>query len=336
MKKFTSIILAILLLTTISAALSVESGAVTYVSDGVFDYAVESEDTYMLYRYHGSDDEVVLPEYYNGKRIVGIRGYCFKDSTITSVTIPDSYTTIGELAFNGCRNISEIVVPSGIESIGNMAFANCESLETIDFSSAENLTSLPYALCLNDASLNHIILPESVSAIGESAFEGCGFTSLAVGGSVKTVGERAFANCADLSDLKLTQGLETIGAEAFYGDSSVDGVLIPSSVTSIGDDAFAPMAGGSGFELDYYTGSYAQTYCEENGIENAVGHMLGDVDGNESVDINDVTYLQIGLVGRITLTPDEKIKADVNFDDNTTIRDATLIQMFIARIITEF
>ena len=331
MKKMISVVLSLALLFTAAGVFALQASAVTYISDENFDYAVGSDDTYLLFRYKGNADSLELPTQYNGKSIEGIMSYCFNGKTLSSVTIPEGYSSIGELAFYNCTNLAEITLPSSVTAIGDMAFAGCSSLTKLDMSDATSLEAVPFSICFGDSGLNEVVLSDGIVSIEETAFKNTGLTSVALGKNIKSIGGGAFQGCTNLENVYLNKGLESIGARAFYGDTSLKKLYIPSSVNSIGEDAFAPMTDNDELNIFVYLNSYAQRFFIDNNI---TAYIIGDCDFNEDVDINDATCLQRALIG----LGDIRIPgiADVNRDGDTSIRDVTLIQMYVAQIIDNF
>ena len=131
---------------------------------------------------------------------------------ITSATIGDCVTSIGNNAFNECGGLLFINIPSGVTSIGNYAFSRCTSLTSID-------------------------IPNGVTSIGNSAFSGCSsLTSINIPSGVTSIGNYAFYRCSGLTDATINGG--SIGNYAFSGCSSLTNITIPSGVTSIGNYAF--------------------------------------------------------------------------------------------------
>ena len=120
---------------------------------------VESGDAYAVSVYKGDGGAVVIPDSYEGKPVVAIADHAFDAMlsndganvtgilNITSITIPDSVTSIGESAFAKCLKMESIQLGSGVKSIGESAFQYCDSLKKIE-------------------------IPASVSDIGERAFRG--------------------------------------------------------------------------------------------------------------------------------------------------------------------
>ena len=93
---------------------------------------------------------------------------------VTSITIPEGVTSIGEEAFWQCYNLKNIILPKGVESIGNNAFAGCTSLEKIN-------------------------IPKGVKRIGDNAFAGChSLEKINIPKGVESIGNNAFAGCTSL------------------------------------------------------------------------------------------------------------------------------------------
>src|SRR5574344_114788 len=133
----------------------------------------------------------------------------FSENQLTSVTIPNSVTSIGDFAFSN-NQLTSVTIPDSVTSIGNYAFAN------------NQLTS--------------VTIPNSVTSIGESAFESNQLTSVTIPDSVTSIGDYAFSN-NQLTSVTIPDRVTSIGMSAF-SENQLTSVTIPNSVTSIGEDAF--------------------------------------------------------------------------------------------------
>ncbi len=353
-KKLISILLSAVMIAAVISGSAFGASAVTTVTEGDWVYAVNSGDTYLLYSYKGSDTSLKLPSLLYGKAVVGIYSGCFSGSSVESVTIPHTYFSIGDMAFNNCTKLSSVNLPGGLTSLGNMAFAGCTSLESVDFTYVQELTEIPYAAFSGCASLAGVRLPAKIATIGESAFENSGLASIVIPESVTTLEENAFSGCAllesitlpstlvsipdgafsgctSLTGIDLPNTLETIGASAFENISSLGTVFIPESVSSIGANAFYPEAVQGKVTLTCYGGTYAEDYCKDNFVASYVvlDRLSGDANLDGELNIMDVTYIQKYCLGLNTMSYRAQALADVNGDGEITIRDATAIQLIL-------
>jgi len=136
-------------------------------------------------------------------------------SSITSVTISDGVTSIGNYAFYNCSSMTSVTIPNSVTSIGERAFFRCSSLTSVT-------------------------IGNSVTSIEDYAFEWCSsLTSVTIPNSVTSIGEGAFLGCSSLTSVTIPNSVTSIGSSAFYGCSSLTSVTIPNSVTSIVEYAFA-------------------------------------------------------------------------------------------------
>ncbi|MDR0524137.1 MAG: InlB B-repeat-containing protein [Candidatus Methanoplasma sp.] len=191
---------------------------------------------------------VVIPEYYDGMRVVSIADEGFKDCLIASVSIPETVVSMGESAFDGCTNLESVRIPSGVTVIPLCAFLYCESLESVEF--LGNVTEIGES-AFEGCGIRSITLPDTVESIGGWAFQYADFlTSVTLPAGLKSIGELAFANCMSLENITLPDGLESIGEEAFLNCECLTEMYIPASVTTMDARVFKGCDSG----LHLYTG----------------------------------------------------------------------------------
>ena len=223
-------------------------------------------------------------------------------SGLTSVTIPNSVTSIGLSVFANCSSLSTVTIPNSVTSIGNYAFGGCSSLTSIEipnsvtsigsnaFSNVLNIayngtaTGAPWgAKCINgycdgylvysdesktniagcSVSAIEIVIPNTVTSIGNNAFKGCSsLTSVTIPSSVKSIGEAAFdcsisnvwgelvsaLNSVYISDLNAWCEISFSSTSAnplYYGHNLylngnlVTDIVIPESISHIENYAFS-------------------------------------------------------------------------------------------------
>jgi len=192
----------------------------------------------------------------------------FLCKSLTSLTIPNSVTTIGVNAFRGpilqldnrsphfyvednvlfTADKKQLVayystqtsysIPNSVTSIGDSAFSFCERLTTLTIpDSVVSIGDSAFSWC---KSLTSLTIPDSVTSISNGAFYKCKhLTSLTIPNSVTSIGDSAFWDCSSLTSLTIPNSVISIGDSAFEYCSSLASLTIPSSVTSIGDSAFS-------------------------------------------------------------------------------------------------
>lgn len=129
------------------------------------------ETTGTITGYVESDTVVVIPSKINGFTVETIGHAAFFNSAVTSVTIPDSVTSISDEAFINCPKLTNISIPNSVTYIGFSAFSSCTSLKSITLPSS--LSFISGALFLGCSQLTTIHIPVSVTSIGNNAFADC-------------------------------------------------------------------------------------------------------------------------------------------------------------------
>ena len=250
---------------------------------------------------------------------------------LTSIEIPNGVTSIGDEAFYNCTGLTSIEIPNGVTSIGNEVFNNCTGLTSVVI--PNSVTSIGYKAFCNCTGLMSVIIPNNVTSVGRYAFSDCsGMTSVTIPNSVTSIGEYAFYNCTGLtavhirdisfwcaiafedyfsnplcyardlylSETKITElvipnSVTSIGNYAFAGCSGLTSVTIPNSVTSIESHAFASCTGLTSVTIPNSVtniGSYSFSGCFGllsvtigNSVTNIENYAFSDCFGLLSVTI---------------------------------------------------
>ena len=226
-------------------------------------------------KYNGNDAVVNIPSEINGTPVTTIGNAAFRDSSVTSVTIPASVTEIGANAFAGCTNLtsvtyggdwSNLTIQSGNPAVEDAA-KDAANEQLFDFEFILNntavivtnykyngaaadvtipsrykgkpVTTIGHAAFFNSA-VTSVTIPDSVTSISDEAFINCPkLTNISIPNSVTYIGFSAFSSCTSLKSITLPSSLSFISGFLFSGCSQLTTIHIPVSVTSIGNNAFA-------------------------------------------------------------------------------------------------
>lgn len=248
-------------------------------------------------KYNGNDAVVNIPSEINGTPVTTIGNAAFRDSSVTSVTIPASVTEIGANAFAGCTNLTSVNYAGDWRNLtiqsGNPAVEDAVNAQLFDFeftpdntavivkrykgtaadvtipsrSQGKPVTMIDHA-AFHGSSVTSVTIPDSVTSIHDSAFGFCSqLTNISIPNSVTAIGSFAFEYCTSLKSITLPSSLSTIQSYAFCNCGNLKTIRIPVSVTSIENHAFA---GCPSSMTVTYPGSKKQWDAITKGINNDV------------------------------------------------------------------
>lgn len=168
-------------------------------------------------------------------------------NSMTSVTIPNSVTTIGKQAFYICSGLTSITIPQSVTTIEEQAFEGSSTGLTSIIVAGDNpkYDSRDNCNAIIEKATNTLILgckhtkiPNNITTIGRSAFDGCyDLKDITIPNSVTTIGRSAFWECKNLTSITIPNSVTTIGINAFAG-AGLTSITIPASVKEINEHAF--------------------------------------------------------------------------------------------------
>ena len=368
------------------------------ISDGSFDYSVDYQTREVtITGYLGDSSDLVIPATYNNKPIVAIDEEVFSgDFDLTTVKFEEGseLATIGNKAFYNCDSLETIELPATVTEIGESAFEECVALTSVVYSGTSfslgngafsgciklvdfdttKVTAFG-SNCLQGTAITSAVIATDITSINEGVFKDCvALTSVVIPSTVTEIGNGAFANCSSatfeypatssvalgndaflnckkfdgLSNAKLTAvgdnclkgtavtsiyvkpEVASIGVEAFKDCSNLVSLFVGGKYTTVGEGCLDNANADLVVFSDY--ASYTNILADSKGITN---YIIGDANQDKNLNIKDATYIQLSLARYITLDEVAEKCADANIDSIKNIRDATHIQGYLAKYYDE-
>ncbi len=249
MKKTFSVLLALVIILTAIPLTGITSYAET---SGDWEYFIYSDNVVAIKKYNGTATEFTIPSEIDGHVVRSILGSAFSFCTsLTSITIPDSVTSIGYQAFYGCTSLTSVTIGNSVETIERHAFENCTSLERFNVKNTNNYFSSQDGVLFKRLLINNqkelymypynkqgdYSIPNDVISIGASAFDGCkGLTGITIPDNVTSIGDSAFSRCTSLTSITIPNSITVV--DGFRSCSSLKEVIIGKNVSEISSSAF--------------------------------------------------------------------------------------------------
>lgn len=184
-KWFAPVLLIVVMLCICWTSALADEERETFTSED-YEYALLDDGTVEITKHLGynktffNSNTLFVPDTLDGKKVTTIGNSAFAWSSLRSITIPNSVTSIGDSAFDGCFSLTSITLPDSVISIGDYAFNGCFALASIT-------------------------IPDSVVSIGDCAFKHCtSLTSITIPDSVVQIGATPFALCDELKSISVS------------------------------------------------------------------------------------------------------------------------------------
>ena len=207
---------------------------------GYLTYQLSSDSSfYIVSGYVGAKSNISVPNLHDGLPVFEIMANAFKDNTtVKSITMPNSIIEIGSYAFAGCTSLESIIIPTSVTNISPYTFSGCTALKTITLHSGiKTLGSFAFEKC---SALKSITLNEGLETISDNAFDYCtSLESISIPDTVTTLGNMAFRHAESLRSVKFSSELKSIGNATFQYCVKLESVTLHENINTLGSSTFS-------------------------------------------------------------------------------------------------
>lgn len=198
--------------------------------------------------------------------------YAYREQ-ILRLSLPEGLTSVGDLAFFGCKKLTAVVLPDSVERVGDFAFMDCTGMTLLDLGSG--LRTVGEAAFSDCYALRSLELPDSLQSIGMKSFYRCeSITTVTIPAGVTDIGVSAFGYCKKLVSADIRANVDEIPEFMFYGCERLVSVSLPEQVSDVMEYVFR---GCEELGTVYYGG-------EEKTLEELRKSVGSDVVTNEAPD----------------------------------------------------
>lgn len=301
------------------------------ISPEGFEYVMHGNEAEII-GYLGDDESVEIPGEINGAKVTKIgKGSFFCCVNMKEIIIPDTVNYIERYTFHFCINLKSVKIPDSVTKIEDGIFYGCHSLEEADIS--ENITVITEDMFHDCINLQRISLSDNITEIQKKAFNYCGkLNDIEFNSGIKKIGDSAFVLCEGLEKITVPDSVSNIGKSAFGGCINLKSFSF-SNKTVINSGA---LAGSVNLEEINYRGYWNEWNKTGIILKNESfpklcvrcipeGEMLGDINLDGKIDIDDVTEIQKYIAFKTEFSERQIKAADLLGDGIIDIRTATNI-----------
>ena len=216
----------------------------TVLSDSLF--GVDANLEYITFGDAEKTDTVIIPE-----TVQKIGNYVFMNcEKIKNINLPANLKSIGKTCFQGCISLTGLFIPQSVESIGGGIFGDCDALQSVEIEDENNnfifkdgiLYDVKNGIlvsAVNSLIPEKVIVDECTKTIDYSAFADCNnLYEIEIPQGVVNIGEKAFARLDNLKNIDIPDSVTNITTLAFYRCNGLVSVQVPGSVTAIKNGTF--------------------------------------------------------------------------------------------------
>lgn len=261
---------------------------------------------------------------------------------LTSINVGDNLLTVGDDAFSNCEKLSEINLPDSVVYIGDNAFQGTGYYDNLEDGiiylggwAVDYKGEIPENTVL--------VVADGTYGIADNTFAfKTGLKGIKLPDSLTVIGNNSFKGCSSLDSVNFPDNLIEVGSEAFLDCENLKSVTLPNALKYIGDNAFGftydtynqSYITVVGFTISGYQASAAETYAEKNGFKfiniGTITLILGDVNSNGKIEINDAILLKKHLVNAQALFDNQQYAAaDINQDGKINVFDLIILKRML-------
>ena len=216
----------------------------TVLSDSLF--GADANLEYITFGDAEKTDTVIIPE-----TVQKMGNYVFMNcEKIKNIKLPSNLKSIGKTCFQGCISLTGLFIPQSVESIGGGIFGDCDALQSVEIEDENNnfifkdgiLYDVKNGIlvsAVNSLIPEKVIVDECTKTIDYSAFADCNnLYEIEIPQGVVNIGEKAFARLDHLKNIDIPDSVTNITTLAFYRCNGLVSVQVPGSVTAIKNGTF--------------------------------------------------------------------------------------------------
>ena len=250
-------------------------------ADDRFSYVIRNGEVTITAVDQELSGELIIPETIAGYPVTNIRGYAFsKCDKLTSIFIPASVKEIGTYQSKALMRVDENNPYLASDDKGALYSKDGETLYGVPaclagvYTVKDGVQNIAYRAFANCENLTQIILPESVTQIGEGAFGWCSkLESVNIPAGVRSLGGKGgymFKECFSLKSITIPYGVTEIPDSSFLECTALEYVILPETVTNIGFEAFAYCENLKSIDLSHVTNIAEAAFVGCKSLDNIV------------------------------------------------------------------
>lgn len=340
-KRFLAFVMTlVLVLTGFTLALtSVNVSSATYVQDGDWKYEMPSQyaQEYYIASYSGNDHRVQIPALFQGKPVTKILGSAFLNkATLTFVEIPSTIESIGMNAFYGCTALTSITIPKSVSEMGNNAFYGCTSADYIYIADGTALKVIPRNAFSGCSSAITAVIPQGITTISDKAFLNCtSLASVTIYPSVESIGDKSFDGCSLLT----IYGYSNTYAQVYALEKNIPFVSLGDYVIPTETTTVAPTTESTTVATETEPNSEEviptePTSSADEPQPTVSAPIVTEIPTTAVIETTAPTETETTTTQPATKPAAVKYKiGDTDLSGQVTVKDATLIQKYIASIV---